>query len=197
MNHWSSQAIYLFWENTWKYMYSLNDEDFDHCGCKHGTNDCSASVIYDVAHDLKWVSQSFTFVCFVNIFNMCEQMSQSLSWHTVKLPSFHVVVCAAAEKGWIQPISHKPLSSLRLLSGPGSPKKRAFTLHCACYSSQHSTHGHVSVFIALNINFHSHHVLCLHGIFSYPNNFLFSSSLLKSILHLTSRFSFSNRASSN
>ena len=71
-------------------------------------------------------------------------------------------VCGAAEKGWIQPVSHKPSSSLRLLSGPGSPKKRAFTLHCACYSSQHSTHGHVSVFIALNINFHSHHVLCLH-----------------------------------
>ena len=80
---------------------------------------------------------------------------------------------------WLQrkveysPVSHKPLSSLRLLSGPGSPKKRAFTLHCACYSSQHSTHGHVSVFIALNINFHSHHILCSHGMFSYPNTFFY------------------------
>lgn len=82
-------------------------------------------------------------------------------------------MCVAAEKGWIQPVSHKPLSSLRLLSGPGSPKKRAFTLDCACYSSQHSTHGHVSVFIALNINFHSHHVLCLHMIFSYSSIILF------------------------
>lgn len=105
-------------------------------------------------------------------------MSQYLSWHTVKVPSFPVVVvCVAAEKGWIQPVSHKPLSSLRLLSGPGSPKKRVFTLHCACYSSQHSTHGHVSVFIALNLNFHSHRVLCLQRIFSYPNTFLLSNTI--------------------
>lgn len=109
---------------------------------------------------------------------MCEQMSQYFSWRTVKVPSFPVVVvCVAAQKGWIQPVSHKPLSSLRLLSGPGSPKKRAFTLHCACYSSQHSTHGHVSVFIALNVNFHSHHVLCLHRIFPHPNTFLFSNTV--------------------
>lgn len=64
-----------------------------------------------------------------------------------------------------------PFSSLRLLSGPGSPKTRAFTLHCACYSSQHSTHGHVSVFIALNVNFHSHHVPCLRGIFLLSQRF--------------------------
>lgn len=133
------------------------------------------------SHDFMWVSQSFAFICLVNMFVMCERMSQCFSWHTVKVPSFPVVVvcvCVAAEKGWIQPVSHKPLSSLRLLSGPGSPKKRAFTLHCACYSSQHSTHGHVSVFIALNINFHSHHVLCLHGIFSHPSTFLFSKTFI-------------------
>lgn len=68
-----------------------------------------------------------------------------------------VLVCVAIEKGWTQPVSQKPLSSLRLLSGPGSPKKRAFTLDCACYSSQHSTHGHVSVFISLNISFDLHY----------------------------------------
>lgn len=68
-------------------------------------NDCSTQVISDVPHDLMWVSQSFTFVCLFNIFIMCEQMTQTFSWYTVKVPSSLVVVsvCVAAEKGWIQP----------------------------------------------------------------------------------------------
>lgn len=87
----------------------------------------------------------------------------------------------AAEKGWTQPLSQQhPLTSLRLLSGPGSPKTRAFTLHCACYSSQHSTHGHVSVFIAPNVNFHPHHALsaCVARDFFLISYFLFTSQCL-------------------
>lgn len=134
---------------------------------------CVSHFSWPPPPELMWVRQSFTFVCLVYMFAMCEQMSQCFSWYTVKvLPFPVVVVCVAAEKGWTQPVSHKPFSSLRLLSGPGSPKTRAFTLHCARYSSQHSTHGHVSVFIALNINFHSHHAYMGYFLISVPFSFL-------------------------
>lgn len=105
------------------------------------------------------VTQAVFYFCMFRLHHCYLRTNESVAPHG----KLQKILLLQWRRGLQRKVEHSlyPSSTLsppfRLLSGPGSPKTRAFTLHCACYSSQHSTHGHVSVLIAPNGNFHSHH----------------------------------------
>lgn len=112
------------------------------------------------------VTQAVLYFCTFCLHHCYVRTNESVAPHGKPQKDVAVAaVAGAAAAGQQRKVEHSLYPSSTLsppsgsFSGPGSPKTRAFTLHCACYSSQHSTHGHVSVFIAPNGNFHSHHAL--------------------------------------